>query len=68
MAIKVIKEGVNPETRPIRATCRSCHSVIEFLPSDAAIVYDWRDGNFYKLPCPVCSADIHHDVDPRFVR
>lgn len=51
--MKIITEGELPETRPIRTTCRSCRTLFEFTPAEATRVSDQRDGDYYRVTCPL---------------
>lgn len=55
--VKIIKQGKVPETTPIRCSCNHCRTVFEFLPVEAKYVSDQRDGDAYKIACPVCKRD-----------
>ena len=56
--MKIIKQGTNPESQPIRGTCNHCHTVIEFHPMEAKYTSDQRDGDFYSIECPTCNRTI----------
>lgn len=60
--MKVISKGIDPATVPLQCTCGQCRSVIEFLPHEAKYTSDQRDGDFYKIQCPVCGTAITTDV------
>lgn len=57
MTIEIIKRGVLPGDRKIETTCRHCRTEFSFQPGDATLVPDQRDGDFYRIACPVCSDD-----------
>lgn len=56
MTIKIIHRGVKPDELPIQVSCRSCSTLFEFHQTDARVVFDQRDGDYYSIACPVCSA------------
>lgn len=58
MAIEIIKRGKDPAETPIPATCTNCETDITFLPSDAKLVPDQRDGDYYEVVCPCCPTKI----------
>lgn len=60
--MKVIKQGIDPATKEIRATCSNCKTEIEFLPHEARYSSDQRDGDFYSVDCPTCKRIITKDV------
>lgn len=58
--MRVIKIGVKksePDTE-IVTTCRECDTQFGFLPSEAKLVNDNRDGDYYEIFCPVCSIKV----------
>lgn len=55
MTIKIIKRGLPPEERIIRATCQHCKSLLEFSLKDANVTHDQRDGSTAEVICPVCN-------------
>ena len=60
--MKIVARGTDPADIKITATCRNCTSVIEFVPLEAERVFDQRDGDFWRIKCPVCSKDITKSV------
>ena len=60
--MKIIKEGVDPATQPMYATCSRCRTQIQFLPGEASYHSDQRDGDFYQIKCPVCPAMITKNI------
>jgi hypothetical protein len=58
MAIEIIKRGVVPDTIPIMVDCRHCSTRFSFLKTDAVLVPDQRDGDYYRIDCPVCHAEV----------
>lgn len=60
--MKVIELGILPEERVYQARCTSCKSLIEFDAKEAKYVFDPRDGDCYKISCPVCNRDIYRSM------
>lgn len=60
--MKVIKQGTDPSTQPIHATCSNCKTEVEFLPHEARYSSDQRDGDFYSVDCPTCNRTITKNV------
>jgi hypothetical protein len=56
--MKIIRQGADPKQTPLRGECTRCRTVIEFHPTEAKFVPDQRDGDFYQIACPTCSATI----------
>lgn len=56
--VRIIKEGREPDTKPVVATCSRCSTVFEFFPPEAQYVSDQRDGDFYSIDCPVCKREV----------
>lgn len=55
--MKVISRGVPPQEQTYTATCRDCHSVLEFHKNETRVLSD-RNETVYVLTCPVCSKEI----------
>ncbi len=53
--MKIIKEGTIPSERLYRTTCRHCETVFEFLESEGNVIYDYLDGNYVEIICPICN-------------
>ena len=64
--MKIITKGQIPEERMYRVVCRNCHTVFEFQYKEAQEVFDQRDGNYLKIPCPLCSKEQTIDVKNNF--
>lgn len=62
--MRIIKQGVPPETKQIEATCRNCGTVFAFLPIEAKRVFDPRGGDFWSIDCPVCRKQVTKAVWP----
>ena len=62
--MRIIERGVPPETKEIEVTCRNCKTVFAFLPIEARRVNDQRDGDFWSLPCPICTKQVTKAVRP----
>jgi DNA-directed RNA polymerase subunit RPC12/RpoP len=54
MAIEIIKRGTPRSERKFDARCVSCKTEFTFQAADAKLELDMRDGNFYRIQCPVC--------------
>lgn len=53
--IRIIQKGNDPVARFYRTTCNHCHTIFEFQAVDAIHFTDARDGDAWKLACPVCT-------------
>lgn len=62
MTVKILIPGMEPEHTPIRGDCRHCGCAFEFMPADAKLIFDQRDGDFYFIPCPYCKCDYTKQV------
>ncbi len=60
--MRIIKEGSTPGTRPIVMDCFNCETLFEFLEAEAEYIGDQRDGDFYRLKCPVCMITLTKDI------
>lgn len=56
--MKIISQGEDPAKKVIQAKCSHCGTVVEFEQSEAKLVSDQREGDFYQIGCPVC----HHTI------
>jgi ribosomal protein S27E len=56
--MKIIKQGIAPESVPLHGRCNHCRTEIEFLPMEAKYNSDQRDGDFYSIECPTCRRTI----------
>jgi hypothetical protein len=55
--MKIIKRGLNGESKSIKATCDHCGCVFQFLPNEAKWFDDpRRDGDGWNVKCPQCAA------------
>ncbi len=52
--MKIIKQGKLPEEKIIRTTCDKCQTIFEFAVKEAEYISDQRDGDSYKIKCPLC--------------
>lgn len=60
--MKIIKQGVDPDTVPMLGTCMNCRTQVEFLKSEAThhrAGLDQRDSEHWSVPCPVCKQSIN---------
>lgn len=55
--MRVIKQGVDPESIPIQAECMHCKTVVEFKKPEARQSLD-RNQLLLIVKCPVCNRDI----------
>lgn len=62
--MKILKHGKPPGDQKHRETCDGCGTEIEFLTSEATRVSDPRDGDFWRIQCPVCPRAITKQVPP----
>ena len=62
MAIEIIKRGTPVSERKFDARCGSCKTEFTFQAMDAKLEYDMRDGNFYRINCPVCGHGCTRDA------
>lgn len=60
--MRIIEKGEVPGTKPIECRCQKCKTLFEFLPFEAQFVSDQRDGDAYKIACPVCRTDCWVDA------
>lgn len=59
MAVEIITPGILPEDRKYTATCSRCACKFKFLRGDAELVHDQRDGDYLRIGCPTCYADVN---------
>jgi ribosomal protein S27E len=64
--MRIIKHGKPDGDQKHKIKCQGCGTVIEALTSELTRVTDQRDGDFWKIPCPVCPRLITKQV-PRAV-
>jgi hypothetical protein len=57
MAIHIVKRG-STEEPTYDATCRTCKTQFTFNPSDAKLVHDQRDGDYFEVICPCCPTKV----------
>ena len=50
---EIIKPGKPERNRKIKTTCRKCDCVFTFTASEADLVSDQRDGDYYAINCPM---------------
>jgi len=55
MTITVTKRGTPPEQILHAAMCPRCKTEFTFHSTDAQFLFDQRDGDTMKIPCPVCN-------------
>jgi hypothetical protein len=54
MAVTITKRGTPPSDRVYDCRCAHCKTEFTFQDHDAVREHDWRDGDFYRIGCPVC--------------
>ena len=60
--MKMIKQGVDPKTKLLDATCRNCQSEYEFTICDPTIQTtrgDQRDPSYKWFPCQLCNSQVY---------
>ena len=61
--MKIIKEGRDPRCGyTVISVCHNCKTEFEWNTNEAVLVPDQRDGDYYKLSCPLCSVQITTDA------
>lgn len=53
--VEIIRRGVIPGERVREATCPNCKTLFSFKEMEAEYSSDQRDGDSFKIACPVCS-------------
>lgn len=57
--VEIIKKGlVKSPGDKFRVNCKHCGSLLEFMRMEAKLVFDQRDGDYYRLICPACTRDV----------
>lgn len=62
--MKIIKHGTPPGDKKHVVKCGGCGTKLEFLTSEAERVTDQRDGDFWRIQCPICPRAITKQVPP----
>ena len=57
--MRVIKSGKRPKDKLKKMKCIECKTVFQFRMSEAESVLDDRDGDYYRINCPMCKEDIN---------
>ena len=52
--MRIVKLGKPQGDQKHKLKCPACNTVIEALTSEMERVTDPREGDFWKIPCPVC--------------
>lgn len=60
--MKIISRGTIHEQVPHQSMCRHCYTVFEWMTPEARCHSDQRDGDYYSIPCPVCSREVTKQV------
>lgn len=63
MAIQIIKRGTPRGEEVYQATCRDCKTEFSFQADDAVREHDRRDGDFFRVGCPVCGTQCTKGAD-----
>jgi uncharacterized protein with PIN domain len=68
--MKIIKRGTVPEDVVYLCQCRKCKTTLEFTSKDEGVkeLHDPRDGNYFKITCPVCTDYIFVDTKVKHVK
>lgn len=51
--VEIIQEGILPKDIEHTTECRVCKTKFKFKRSEAKLVYDQRDGDYYEITCPL---------------
>lgn len=51
--MRVIHQGTDPKTVPLRGTCSNCKTTVEFTKQETVIEYE-RNHTLHKVVCPTC--------------
>lgn len=62
--MRIIKHGKPPGDQKHTLKCAGCGTKIEALTSELERVSDARDGDFWRIQCPVCPRAITKQVPP----
>lgn len=57
MAIEILKVGTPKSAKVYHVTCRDCETEFTFQAADAIREHDMRDGDFFRIGCPVCGTE-----------
>jgi primosomal protein N' len=60
--VDVLKRGKPQEQLTHIVMCRGCDSRLRFHRKEAELVCDQRDGDYYKIKCPVCGGAVTLDA------
>lgn len=61
--MRIIKEGRDPKLGHMHiSVCGHCKTEFKWNTNEAIRVPDQRDGDFYKMACPLCSAQVNVDA------
>lgn len=52
--MEIIFRGQEPHKKVHTGTCTNCKTRVRYEEWEGTIVYDQRDGDYIKVPCPVC--------------
>lgn len=51
--MRIIRKGKLPSNVVLQCTCRNCKTVFEFEAWEAEVVNDQREGDFFRITCPL---------------
>ncbi|WP_372356969.1 hypothetical protein ACCP99_08260 [Xanthomonas sp. NCPPB 3443] len=55
--MRIIKQGRHPSVGDTHeSTCRTCGTVFEWNTNEAIRQPDQREGDYFKIACPLCGA------------
>lgn len=60
--VRIISEGVPPCQVEHQVQCNQCKTVFAFTIREAKMHYDFRDGDYMEIACPVCNGAVTKSV------
>lgn len=54
--MQIVKRGTPPEDRTYALECNRCETEFKFKQSEGERVSDYREEDFVRIACPVCSS------------
>jgi len=60
--MRVIRQGVLPETKLYRATCKHCGCEMEFTRKEAEYSSSVMNESLLKVNCPTCHNEVWTDL------
>lgn len=52
--VEILRRGTRPDETTHMHTCSKCYTLFRFSESEADFMRDQRDGDAWKIECPVC--------------